>query len=107
VHVLLALLLVAAPPEPEEVIHARAWKVAVAGGVAIVVGGGFFLSGRLLEPTATGPALNTARAFEVGGVLLMCTGGLIGLLSIPLFTWHDERVAWSLSIAPAGLSVSW
>lgn len=93
---------------PGERIRARAWKVSVVGGAIVVAGLGFLVTGALIRDSMpTDPAvLNTGRAFVVGGVMLAISGALVGLLSIPLWTWRDDG-AVALSLGPLGGVLRW
>lgn len=110
---LLTLLVCAATPEPGaasagERIRARAWKVSVAGGAIVVAGLGFLVTGAAISGSMpTDPAVqNTGRAFVVGGVMLMISGALVGLLSIPMWTWRDDDGTVA-SLSPLGVTVTW
>ncbi|MBE2248134.1 MAG: hypothetical protein IAE78_01215 [Myxococcus sp.] len=109
---LLAIILAAAPAEPspsEASIRGRAWKVAVTGGAVVVAGLGFFIASRVLDGTMPTDAtvLNTTRAFQVGGVMLMASGALIALLSLPMWFWTDDPSAPGLALSPLGVVGRW
>lgn len=95
-------------PGPGQSIRERAWKVSVVGGSIVVAGFAFLAIGAVLRDSMpTDPAvLNTGRAFVVGGVMLAISGALVGLLSIPMWTWRDDGGV-SLSIGPLGGLVRW
>lgn len=114
----LALLLAVSPSAPSTElpvsspgasIRARAWKVTLTGGIIVAVGVGFLVTGRVLEGLdSPDPVIaNTGRAFTVGGVMLAVSGALVGLLSIPLWTWVDARGNEVISLAPLGASLRW
>jgi len=115
---LLSLLLVASPVEPVndavapragDVIRARAWKVTLTGGLITAAGLGFLVAGRIIEGmNSTDSAVaNTGRAFTVGGVMLACSGVLVGLLSIPMWTWVDERGTEVIALGALGARLRW
>lgn len=115
----LALVLCAAPADPAssasglpsrgDEIRARAWKVTVAGAAIAVAGAGFLVAGRVLEGMAGADAslANPARAFTVGGVMLACSGALVALLSVPMWTWRDEVRAIEVAVSPLGARLRW
>ncbi|MBL8921768.1 MAG: hypothetical protein JNJ54_23120 [Myxococcaceae bacterium] len=95
-------------PAPGQLIRERAWKVTVVGGSIVVAGFAFLAIGAVLRDSMpTDPAvLNTGRAFVVGGVMLAISGALVGLLSIPMWTWRDDGGV-TLSLGPLGGAVRW
>lgn len=109
---LLSLVLAAAPIEPSPgavSIRARAWKVSVTGGAIALVGLGFFVASRVLAGTMpSDPAeQNTASAFQVGGLMLLASGVLVGLISLPMWFWSDEPTSAGLALAPLGVFGRW
>jgi hypothetical protein len=93
---------------PGQRIRARAWKVSVVGGAIVVAGLGFLAIGAAIRDSRpSDPAvLNTGRAFVVGGVMLAISGALVGLLSIPMWTWKNDSGV-EVALGPLGGALRW
>lgn len=106
------MLLAAAPLEPSPsttAIRARAWKVALTGGIVTTIGLGFFVSSHVLDGTKPTDAalLNTVAAFRVGGLMLMASGVLVALLSLPMWLWTEDPASPAIALTPVGVVGRW
>lgn len=106
------MLVAAAPLEPAPsttTIRARAWKVALTGGIVTAVGLGFFVSSHVLDGTNPTDAtlVNTVGAFRVGGLMLMASGVLVALISLPMWLWAEDPVSPAIALTPLGVVGRW